>query len=91
MRVLWSVVLASGLVLVGLDVVESRTSQPPVTAEEAAWIAKMKTWWAREEGYRSIQSTNSVVHPTNAIPIDEILATALRNEVSGSGTPGALS
>ncbi len=32
-------------------------SQPPVTAEEAAWIAKMKTWWAREEGYRSIQST----------------------------------
>jgi pimeloyl-ACP methyl ester carboxylesterase len=32
-------------------------SQPPVSAEEAAWIAKMKTWWAREEGYRSIQST----------------------------------
>ena len=43
-------------------------------------------------GIRSIQSTNSVAHPTNAIPIDEILATALRNEVSsGSGTPGALS
>jgi len=42
-------------------------------------------------GIRSIQSTNSVAHPTNAIPIDEILATALRNEVSsGSGTPGAL-
>jgi pimeloyl-ACP methyl ester carboxylesterase len=32
-------------------------SQPPVSAEEAAWIAKMKAWWAREEGYRSIQST----------------------------------
>ncbi|MDZ4868036.1 MAG: epoxide hydrolase [Alphaproteobacteria bacterium] len=32
-------------------------SQPPVSAEEAAWIAKMKTWWAQEEGYRSIQST----------------------------------
>jgi len=32
-------------------------SQAPVSADEAAWIAKMKTWWAREEGYRSIQST----------------------------------
>jgi pimeloyl-ACP methyl ester carboxylesterase len=32
-------------------------SQPPVTPDESAWIAKMKTWWAREEGYRSIQST----------------------------------
>ncbi|NWH07703.1 MAG: alpha/beta fold hydrolase [Alphaproteobacteria bacterium] len=32
-------------------------SQPPVTAEEADWIAKMKAWWAREEGYRAIQST----------------------------------
>jgi len=42
-------------------------------------------------GIRSIQSTNSVAHPTNAIPIDEILAAALRNEVSGSSTPGALS
>ena len=42
-------------------------------------------------GIRSIQSTNSVAHPTNAIPIDEILATALRNEVSGSATPGAMS
>jgi pimeloyl-ACP methyl ester carboxylesterase len=32
-------------------------SQPPVTPEEAEWIPKMKAWWAREEGYRSIQST----------------------------------
>lgn len=32
-------------------------SQPPVTAEEAAWIEKMKAWWRQEEGYRSIQST----------------------------------
>lgn len=32
-------------------------SQAPVTAEEAAWIAAMKTWWAQEEGYRAIQST----------------------------------
>jgi pimeloyl-ACP methyl ester carboxylesterase len=32
-------------------------SQPPVTAEEAEWIGKMKAWWRQEEGYRSIQST----------------------------------
>mgnify|MGYP000101816967 CR=1 FL=1 len=32
-------------------------SQPPVSAEEIAWIEKMKAWWAQEEGYRSIQST----------------------------------
>lgn len=33
------------------------TSQPPVSQAEAAWIAQMKAWWAREEGYRAIQST----------------------------------
>ncbi|MEQ1752787.1 MAG: epoxide hydrolase family protein [Micropepsaceae bacterium] len=32
-------------------------SQPPVSADESAWIEKMKAWWAQEEGYRSIQST----------------------------------
>ena len=32
-------------------------SQPKLTAEEIAWIEKMKTWWHQEEGYRSIQST----------------------------------
>lgn len=32
-------------------------SQPPVTAEESAWIKLMQAWWAQEEGYRSIQST----------------------------------
>ncbi|HAH09824.1 MAG TPA: hypothetical protein DCL54_15345 [Alphaproteobacteria bacterium] len=32
-------------------------SQPPVTSEEAQWIAAMKEWWAREDGYRAIQST----------------------------------
>jgi ribose-phosphate pyrophosphokinase len=33
-------------------------------------------------GLRSIRSTNSVPHPTNAIPLDGILAEALRKEVS---------
>ncbi len=32
-------------------------SQPPVSAEEAAWIKEMQGWWRQEEGYRSIQST----------------------------------
>ncbi|MDO8422884.1 MAG: epoxide hydrolase [Parvibaculum sp.] len=32
-------------------------SQPPVSAEEGAWIKEMGQWWKQEEGYRSIQST----------------------------------
>ena len=32
-------------------------------------------------GIRSIRSTNSVPHPTNAIALDDILAAALRNEI----------
>jgi ribose-phosphate pyrophosphokinase len=42
-------------------------------------------------GIRSIRSTHSVPHPTNAIPIDDILVAALRSEVSCSATGGALS
>ena len=32
-------------------------SQPPVTAEESAWIKTMQAWWRQEEGYRVIQAT----------------------------------
>lgn len=32
-------------------------SQPPVSAEEGAWIKEMGQWWKQEEGCRSIQST----------------------------------
>jgi ribose-phosphate pyrophosphokinase len=42
-------------------------------------------------GIRSIRSTNSVPHPTNAIALDEILAAALRKEISGTGFAGAAS
>jgi ribose-phosphate pyrophosphokinase len=38
-------------------------------------------------GIRSIRSTSSVPHPTNAIPLDEILATALRGELSDATLP----
>jgi ribose-phosphate pyrophosphokinase len=42
-------------------------------------------------GIRSIRSTNSVVHPTNAIALDEILAAALRKEIAGTAFVGATS
>ena len=35
-------------------------------------------------GIRSIRSTNSVPHPTNAIALDAILANALRREIAGA-------
>ncbi|MBL9095687.1 MAG: alpha/beta fold hydrolase, partial [Alphaproteobacteria bacterium] len=50
-------VIAIHLTMLPLRPALKHPSQPPVTAEEAAWIEKMKAWWAREEGYRSIQST----------------------------------
>jgi ribose-phosphate pyrophosphokinase len=41
-----------------------------------------------EAGIRSVRSTSSVPHPTNAIPLDDILAAALRSELNGSSFPG---
>jgi ribose-phosphate pyrophosphokinase len=38
-------------------------------------------------GIRSIRSTASVPHPTNAIPLDDIFAAALRSEVNGITFP----
>ena len=38
-------------------------------------------------GVRSIRSTNSVPHPTNAIVLDDIFVAALRNEMSSTGRP----
>lgn len=38
-------------------------------------------------GIRSIRSTTSVPHPTNAFPLDDILAAALRSEVTGTTFP----
>jgi ribose-phosphate pyrophosphokinase len=40
-----------------------------------------------EAGIRSIRSTSSVPHPTNAIPLDDILAIALGREINGQSTP----
>jgi ribose-phosphate pyrophosphokinase len=38
-------------------------------------------------GIRSVRSTSSVPHPTNAIPLDDILAIALRGEINGENFP----
>jgi ribose-phosphate pyrophosphokinase len=38
-------------------------------------------------GIRSIRSTSSVPHPTNAIPLDDILAAALCSELNGATFP----
>lgn len=38
-------------------------------------------------GIRSVRSTSSVPHPTNAIPLDDILATALRVEINDQSFP----
>lgn len=40
-----------------------------------------------DAGIRSVRSTSSVPHPTNAIPLDDILAAALRREINGSHFP----
>jgi ribose-phosphate pyrophosphokinase len=40
-----------------------------------------------DAGIRSIRSTCSVPHPTNAIPLDDIFATALRREINGQSYP----
>ena len=40
-----------------------------------------------DAGIRSVRSTSSVPHPTNAIPLDDILAAALRGEINGQRFP----
>ena len=41
----------------------------------------------KRAGIRSIRSTNSVPHATNAIALDDILVTALQREVVGALVP----
>ena len=40
-----------------------------------------------DAGIRSIRSTSSVPHPTNAIPLDDIFVAALRGEINGTSFP----
>ena len=48
----------------------------------ALFAPEMATAFA-DAGIRTIRSTSSVPHPSNAIPLDDILATALRGELNG--------
>jgi ribose-phosphate pyrophosphokinase len=52
----------------------------------ALFSAKQMAVFARA-GIRSPRSTNSVPHPTNAIPIDEVLAAALERELRAERAP----
>jgi ribose-phosphate pyrophosphokinase len=52
----------------------------------ALFPSEMATEFA-SAGIRSIRSTTSVPHPTNAIPLDDIFAAALRREVNGITFP----
>ena len=56
-----------------VDAIVTHALFPPDTTEEFV-----------RAGIRSIRSTNSVPHPTNAIALDGVLAAALRNEIGES-------
>ncbi len=61
---------------VTIDAIITHALFPPEMAREFA-----------DAGIRSVRSTSSVPHPTNAIPLDDILAAALRGEISNSDMP----
>jgi ribose-phosphate pyrophosphokinase len=52
----------------------------------ALFAPEMATAFA-DAGIRSVRSTSSVPHPSNAIPLDDILATALRRELDDNDFP----
>lgn len=59
-----------------IDAVITHALFPPEMATEFA-----------AAGIRSIHSTTSVPHPTNAIPLDTLFAKALRTEIDGADLP----
>ena len=59
-----------------IDAVITHALFPPEMAIEFA-----------DSGIRSIRSTSSVPHPTNAIPLDDIFVAALRGEINGTSFP----
>lgn len=59
-----------------IDVIVTHALYPPAIG--AAFAAA---------GIGSIRSTSSVPHPTNAIPLDDILAAALMREIGGTDAP----
>jgi ribose-phosphate pyrophosphokinase len=68
---------AKALTAAGAQAIDAIVTHALFAPELAAEFARA--------GIRSIRSTTSVPHPTNAIPLDEILAAALRRETGGAG------
>jgi ribose-phosphate pyrophosphokinase len=62
----------------------ARTVDTVIT--HALFPSDMTTEFAKA-GIRTIRSTSSVPHPTNAIPLDDIFAAALHREVNGTAFP----
>lgn len=63
----------------GATAIDAVVTHALFTSEMAIEFAKA--------GIRSIRSTSSVPHPTNAIPLDELFARALQCEIHGSDLP----
>ena len=57
-----------------------------VVITHALFAAEMAAAFA-DAGIRSVRSTSSVPHPSNAIPLDDLLAAALRREINGENFP----
>ena len=79
------IVSSGGTVLAcakALEAASAKTIDAIIT--HALFPPQMATGFAAA-GIRSIRSTSSVPHPTNAIPLDDIFATALRREMGKTG------
>ena len=61
-----------------IDAIVTHALFPPATMDELA-----------RSGIRSIRSTNSVSHPTNAFALDALLAAALQNELGWAEPKGS--
>lgn len=70
---------AQALTAAGADAIDAVITHALFSSEIAIEFANA--------GIRSIRSTDSVPHPTNAIPLDELFAGALRREIDGAKLP----
>ena len=76
-------IVSSGgtLVACARSVIAAGATAVDAIVVHALFPPEMSAEFARA-GIRSVRSTTSVPHPTNAIPLDDVLATALQPEVS---------
>ncbi|MGZ5871885.1 MAG: ribose-phosphate pyrophosphokinase [Bradyrhizobium sp.] len=81
-------IVSSGGTLIACAKALTAAGATPIDAiiTHALFPQEMATRFA-DAGIRAIRSTSSVPHPTNAIPLDDILAAALRNEANSTTFP----